>query len=287
MDGYPNQRVCREVTGASEEWEPQRPAGARRIKVAFVEWPDGLDVEDSGFEAIAEALKSSRPEILITNELPFGRWLPAGSVFDRQAADQWVRAHQRGLAALGELGLEAIISSMPIWDGDRLANEAVVLRRGRLIPMHRKRYLSDEPGWRERSWFRPGTAQNGLFEVCGVKVGILLCTEAMFTEEARALGQLGADLIAVPRATGPSPIWKTACAMAAIASGAYVVSSNRSGGSLYEVAFGGGGLAFTPTGSPAGQTDGTLAPGSIQLDPGRAQRQKGRYPCYVQEPPSR
>jgi N-carbamoylputrescine amidase len=58
--------------------------------------------------------------------------------------------------------------------------------------------------------------------VLGVRVGVLLCTEAMFNERARAYGREGAELIVIPRASGRDiEPWKIAGAMASLVSGAY------------------------------------------------------------------
>lgn len=67
-----------------------------------------------------------------------------------------------------------------------------------------------------------------VLEYRGQRLGVLLCTELMFTEWARHYRRQGAHVIAVPRASGMSMRkWHTAAAMAAIVSGCYVLSSNR------------------------------------------------------------
>ena len=82
----------------------------------------------------------------------------------------------------------------------------------------------------------------------GVKVGALVCTEAMFNERARAYGKQGASLIVIPRASGTNlEPWKIAGAMASLVSGAYVVSSNRTGRSRGGTQFGGGGFGLCAT----------------------------------------
>jgi N-carbamoylputrescine amidase len=117
-----------------------------------------------------------------------------------------------------------------------------------------------------------------------MRIGVLLCTDAMFNEHARHYGREGADLIAIPRATGLSTDnWLAAGKMAAIVSGSYVVSSNRVGPSK-DVTFGGAGFAYHPDGSLLAITSSEEPLLVIDVDPDVSARQRASYPCYVVEP---
>lgn len=260
------------------------------IRCAFVEWPEGLDPGGAGWDAIRRQVAVARPGLLVTNEMPFGPWLAGAQRFDREAAERSVALHERGLAALAALGVPAVISSRPVRAGDRLANEAFALEAGRAQPLHRKRFFPEEAGWYEATWFR-GDGGFDLHRVAGLAVGVLLCTELMFNEQARRYGRAGADLIVVPRATGHEHgAWVTGGAMAAIVSGSYVVSSNRVGAAAGSPEFGGRGLAFAPDGTLLAETSADALLVVIDLDPDVARRQKAEYPCYVAEgddPPGR
>lgn len=166
----------------------------------------------------------------MTNETPFGYGHPTRHKFNVDRAREWANLHERSLDALSRLPARAVISSRPILSGNRLVNEAFAPVDGQYHFLHQKHYFPAENGWQEQAWFETAKEGFDVAAVAGVTVGVLLCTELMFPEKARWLGQLGADLIAVPRATGTDHrIWRTAASMAAILSGAYVVSSNRVG----------------------------------------------------------
>ena len=142
-----------------------------------------------------------------------------------------------------------------MWNGKRLANEAFVLESGAVRPLHRKQYFPNEPGWFESKWYSGDRSGFEVAEVLGIKVGVLVCTEAMFNERARAYGRQGASLIVIPRASGVHiESWKIAGAMASIVSGAYVASSNRIGFSKSGTRFGGSGFAYAPHGSLLAET---------------------------------
>jgi N-carbamoylputrescine amidase len=254
------------------------------MRVGFVQWPDGLMPRTDTWSNLAAEVARSAPDVLITNEMPFGPWLAASPNYNPEQAQESVQIHDEGLEALRALHLPLVISSRPIIAGGRLVNEAFVLERGTLRFLHQKHFFPAEQGWFETEWF--GTSEPGFetIEAGGLHIGALICTELMFNERARAYGRAGAHLIAVPRAAGESLAeWKTAGAMAAIVSGCYVVSSNRVGSNSGGPIFGGGGYAFAPDGSLLCASSDGVSIAVFDLDPRRAEEQKSRYPIYVAE----
>ena len=256
------------------------------MRVGFVQWPDGLAPCSEVWSALAADVARSAPEVLITNEMPFGRWLAASPNFDAECARESIRIHERGQEALQALNVPVVISTRPVTAGERLANEAFVLEQGSVYSLHQKHFFPAEEGWFETEWFR--TTQPGfeVMEADGLRIGVLICTELMFNERARAYGKAGVHLIAVPRATGRSVApWKTAGAMAAIVSGCYVVSSNRVGSDSGGPTFGGGSYAFAPDGSLLSESKQGDSIVVFNLDKGLAEAQKSSYPVYVAEKP--
>ena len=254
------------------------------LRVAFVEWPESLRTSGSQWDELRDSVIAARPDILITNELPFGPWIAEDPVFSEDEAQLSIDAHEKGLAGLIDLNLPAVISSRPRWNGKRLANEAFVLEGGVVRPLHRKQYFPDEPGWFESEWYAGDSSGFDVADVLGIKVGVLLCTEAFFNERARSYGRQGASLIAIPRASGTDvDFWKIASAMASLVSGAYVVSSNRVSRSKGGTVFGGGGFAYAPQGRLLAVTTPANPVQTLELDPTIAKFAKRAYPCYVPE----
>lgn len=255
------------------------------MRVTFVEWPEGLSAADVGWADRRRSIAAERPDLLVTNELPFGPWIAEERTFSEAEAEASVRAHEAGLDALIGLGVPAVISSRPVRNGTRLANEAFVVERGSARPLHRKQYFPNEPGWFESEWFSGDGSGFEISEVLGIRVGVLLCTDAMFNERARAYGRKGASLIVVPRASGTdAEPWKIAGAMASLVSGAYVVSSNRVGRSRGGTAFGGIGFAYAPQGRHLATTSAADPIRTIDLDETVSAAARRDYPCYVPDP---
>ncbi len=254
------------------------------VKVCMTQWPDGLTVGSPDWQRCAESISELAPDILITNEMPFGSWLPKALPYDPVKAAAWAQLHTEALPALSTLA-PAVISSRPVVHGGYLANEAFALENGTYTVLHHKHLFPAEPGWQEDGWFAPAVTGFAVHTIAGLTIGVLLCTELMFPEHARALGRQGAHLIAVPRASGTGmAYWRTAGAMAAIVSGAYVVSCNRVGSADgSEPLFGGGGFAFDPSATAIAETSRAQPSVVITIDPQAADAAKSAYPVYVRE----
>lgn len=260
------------------------PWGEDTMRVAFAEWPDGLLPSGTEWENFAETIQDVKPDLLVTDQLPFGSWLAGTPRFDRGAAGDSVALHAEGVQALASLHLPAVVTSRPAWFGDRLVNEAVVIEGEVVRFLHRKQILPDQEGWREKAWYEPGREGFLTADVLGVRVGVLLCTELMFTERARQYGAAGAELIVVPRSTPEGAPCAPAALMAAVVSGSYVVSSSRVGQTGHGPEFGGRGFAYAPDGSPMAVTSPESTLRVVDIDPGASRRQKCRYPCYLIDP---
>ena len=254
------------------------------LRVAFVEWPESLSIDSPQWPELKHAVTAAHPDLLITNELPFGSWIAENEVFSKADADASLRAHERGLQALMDLNLPAVISSRPVQNGSRLANEAFVLQKGIVRTLHRKQHFPNEPGWFESNWYAGDASGFRVSEVLGIKVGVLLCTDAMFNEHARKYGKQQASLIAMPRACGTNiESWKLAGAMASLVSGSYVVSSNRVGRCQGGTCFGGVGFAYAPQGQLLAETSTKTPVRTFELNPEISASAQREYPCYVPE----
>jgi NAD+ synthase (glutamine-hydrolysing) len=79
-------------------------------------------------------------------------------------------------------------------------NAASVLRGGAVIATYAKRELPNYQVFDERRYFTPGQG-TCVFEVNGVRVGLLICEDAWFEEPARLAKEAGAQLLAVINAS--------------------------------------------------------------------------------------
>jgi len=116
--------------------------------------------------------------------------------------------------------------------------------------VHDKYYFPGEEYFYERTWFDRNKKDFSLHTINNVTLGFQICTEVMFNEWSRYYGRKGADIIVVPRAASAHERWLIALRMAAVASGCFVLSSNRRDNEL----FGGKGYIIDPNGKVLAST---------------------------------
>ena len=254
------------------------------LNVGVCQLPDGLLPDHPAWRDFVRRVEAERPQILLLNELPFGPWLPREDSFSDESAAASLAAHEAALRAIESLP-SAVIGSRPVRAADKLANEAFLLVDGRYGAIHHKQYFPQEAGFFEDTWFAPAKPGFDVIEHRGIRIGVLLCTELMFTEWARHYRHQGAQLIVAPRASGASMRnWHASARMAAIVSGCYVLSSNRAspaGGSAPH--FGGKGFIYSPTGNLLGMTSADRPLLTMGLNLSLVADAQRRYPCNVRE----
>jgi N-carbamoylputrescine amidase len=253
-------------------------------RVSVIELPDNRDHFELAWPALIQHVDFAESDIVILPELPAAAWFGTSPIFDQARWDRIVAAHDELVSRLGEFGNAVVIGSRAANIGSRRRNIAFVWSKETgLIDLHSKAILPEEPGFHEQTWYHAGEDELKVVEVRGMGIGVLLCSELMHTERARKLGNAGATIIGVPRATGDHQRWQIASQMAAIASGAFVLTSNRSGQSQDDasVIFGGRSIIVDPDGMILSETgrDKQFATASIDLEASKAAR--SMYPRYL------
>ena len=137
-------------------------------------------------------------------------------------------------------------------------NMASVLRHGVVEQTYAKRELPNYQVFDERRYFSPGQGVC-VFEVQGVKVGLLICEDAWFEEPARLAKEAGAEVLAVINAS-PFHVGKggervARMAERARATGLPLIYAHLVGGQD-EVVFDGASFALQADGTVAMQAEG-------------------------------
>lgn len=262
------------------------PEASIRFKVGICEGAAELMPGSSDWGALCRAVSSAAPDLFLLNELPFGPWIASGPASDSAEWQRTCRVHDAGIERLGELGAAVVAGSRPRDIAGRRVNEGFLwtLADG-AKGVHTKQYFPDEQGYYEARWFAPGDRHFRVAEAGALQAGFLICTEVMFNEHARRYGRMGANVILVPRAVGVASLrrWLVAMRMAAVVSGAYVLSSNRSGTDARGQTFGGTGLIVDPAGDVVGQTSQAAPVAFGEIDIGLVAKAQEEYPCYVRD----
>jgi len=162
-----------------------------------------------------------------------------------------------------------IVGSLVEADGEHLFNTAVVVGPHGFIGRHRKIHLPDV----ERRIFDPGD-DVGLFDLDGVRIGVVVCFESWFPEQCRGLALAGADILCHPANFGgtmtPDVIRTRAIENMVFTITANRIGSERMGDSVAE--FRGESRIVDPEGTILLQAEGAETLGLVEIDPSRARR---------------
>jgi N-carbamoylputrescine amidase len=259
------------------------------MKLGVCEAPMQLLPRSGDWQALAEAVRAAAPDLFLLNEMPFGDWIANGPERDPEVLERSHRLHAEGLDRLGDLQVPTVLSSQAVLEDHRSVNQGYVWNaQDDVTPIHTKQFFPNEEGYYEARWYDRGEQRFEIGNAGGVGVGFLICTDVMFLEWARYYGRHGADLLLVPRATPLASLerWKTVIAAAAIVSGCYVASSNRSGTPEWGIAFGGRGWIFDPWGDLLAETSSDRPVVTAEIDLAKVQEAKREYPRYVEDLPA-
>ena len=256
------------------------------MRLTVCELPDDREAFTLTWVALRDHVRANRSEMVLLPEMPAHPWFAHKPGFEDEVWREALRDHDALLEGLAELSPAAVLSSRPV------EKEGMRLNRGFLwtsaegyAPVHDKRYLPDQEGYFEARWFHRGEVGFTPVAVGDVSVGFLICTDVMFNERARGLGRKGAHTIAVPRATAEHGRWEIALRMAAVVSGAFVVSSNRAGERVDGggFVFAGVGLVVSPEGEVLARTSREEPFVTVEVDPLEAGAAKKSYPRNIAE----
>lgn len=256
------------------------------MRVTVCELPDPPEPFEDAWRGLVSHVRAAGSELVLLPELPFAPWFGTRRAFDAVAWRDVVARHAAWVAHLAELAPARVLFTRATDGAEGRFNEAVVWdEEGGLRGVHRKRYLPDEPGFWEASWYRRGSAAPPVLSCGSAKVSFQICTELWFLDTSRALGKRGLHVLATPRATPASSAdkWVAGGRVAAVVSGAFSLSSNKAGRAAGdpELVFAGRGWITGPEGDVLGLTSPGEPFVTRDLDLGDAERAKETYPRYV------
>ncbi|WP_353112178.1 carbon-nitrogen hydrolase family protein [Microbacterium sp.] len=119
-------------------------------------------------------------------------------------------------------------------EAGRVHNTVVAVSAAGVQAVYRKQHLYDAFGQTESDWIAAGaTGEAAVFELGGLRFGMMTCYDLRFPEVARTLADAGADALLVPAEWVRGPLkehhWTTLLAARAIESTSYVIAADHPG----------------------------------------------------------
>ena len=272
------------VSGAQRDDRRGRRIG-KIMKVTICEMSDDPAAFELDWAKLASHVRSQESELVLLPEMPFAAWFGTTKSFDTRVWQESVEAHDRWQSRLAELSATIVLGTRPVnRDGKRFNEAFCWTERAGYQAVHAKYYLPEEEGFFEASWYDRGDGSFTPVQCGRALVGFEICTEMWAFDHARLYGKQGVHIIATPRATEVASVetWLVGGRATAISSGAYSLSSNRSGLSRDgRVRFGGHGWIVGPDGNLLGRTSSLEPFVTIDIDLTVAEEAKLTYPRYA------
>lgn len=144
----------------------------------------------------AEAASDMGAELLVTPELAVSGYglTPERFAEIAEGRDGEIVGALCDIAAEFQL---AVCAGFPERDGEAVYNSAVVARPDGTCEFYRKGHLYGDG---ERACFVPGADVPPVFDLFGIRTGMLICYDVEFPEYVRTLALAGAELVLVPTA---------------------------------------------------------------------------------------
>ncbi len=256
------------------------------MKVTVCQLADEPDLFARDWAALGEHVRTSNSELVVLPEMPFAPWFAKQQPFIDAVWEAAVTAHDEWLERLDELGPVFVIGSRPVNVAAGRRNAGFVWSpESGLLDAHYKSYLPDEDGFWEASWYGRGSPEYTMIRLHHLNLGLLICTELWFLDQARFLGRAGTHLLITPRATqyATREKWLVGGRAAAVVSGAFQLSSNRTSRGAEATRFGDWGWIIDPDGEVLGLTTREAPFLTLDIDLNAAEIAKLTYPRYVQE----
>ncbi len=254
------------------------------MKVTVCQISDDDPGRERDWEALAAHVAAQKSQLVLLPELPFHAWFARQRLFNPDTWQATVLSHQTWLSRLAELAPAAVLATRPVeQDGLRL-NEGFAwnVERG-YRTVHHKYYLPDDEGFWEASWYQRGSDDFTPLQLGSLKIGFLICSELWFAQRARAYGKQGVHLLVTPRCTmgATTDKWLAGGRAAAVAAGAYGLSSNHVSPPDDPLGLGGRGWIINPDGDVLGVTSPEYPFLTVEIDPAEAEHAKTTYPRYI------
>ncbi|GHO46712.1 carbon-nitrogen hydrolase family protein [Ktedonospora formicarum] len=251
------------------------------MKVTVCELPNNRENFSFAWKELIAHVREQRSDLVLLPELPFSAWFARIPEFDALRWQSAQNEHDVMMNQLSELAPAAILGTHLVSkDGKHLNRGFSWTSEEGYKGIHDKYYFPDEKDFYERRWFDRNERDFTVTHVQDMAIGFLICTEVMFNEWARNYGKQGANIIAVPRASSIAyERWIVAPRMAAIVSGAFVISSNR----VDDHFFVGHGVIIDPDGDVLASTSRQIPFVTVEINLADSVQAKSIYPRDVLE----
>jgi len=228
------------------------------VKLAVVQMNSGDDRDanlDKAEAFVETAVREHEAGLVVVPEffnIPYVfQWRDYAHIDRAERADGPTITRMRALAKQHGIGLVATIFEEEA-AGLYYDTAFFIERDGSIVGKYRKAHPAAVQSL-EKIYFRFGS-HFPVVNLCGLRVGAIICYDTFFPESARCVAVNGAELIVVPFAAPPVGPWRSVMVARAFENGAWFAPTNKVGREG-DWTFGGKSMIVDPYGSVAAECD--------------------------------
>ncbi len=194
------------------------------MKVGYIQTSPILKDKQRNFEDIEKLIQNLKIDLIVLPEL----FATGYNFISKEEAVEMAEDNDgetaQFLIKIAHLTGAIIVGGFIEKDGDKIYNSAMIVSNKGVIDTYRKIHLY----FKEKLWFSPGNKPLKVYEINGIRIGLMICFDWIFPETARTLALLGADIIAHP-ANLVLPYCQNAMVTRCLENRVFAITANRIG----------------------------------------------------------
>jgi len=131
------------------------------MRVTVCQLRDEPGLFGADWAALRRHVEEHKSDLVLLPEMPFATWFATEREFSQKLWDAAIAEHVHWKERLSDLAPSTVLSTEPVERDRRRLNEAFVWSAGRATVAHHKRYLPEEEGFWEASWYEQGDGAFG------------------------------------------------------------------------------------------------------------------------------
>ena len=182
----------------------------RVVKVAAIQMSCSSMIEENILKAdryVRQAAKQGAQVILLQElfETPYFCQKEREEYYKFATTVEQNKAIEHFKTVAKELSVVLPISFYERKNNARYNSVAVIDADGTVLGVYRKSHIPDGPGYEEKFYFNPGDTGFQVWDTKYAKIGVGICWDQWFSESARCMALMGAELLFYPTAIGSEP----------------------------------------------------------------------------------
>jgi len=194
------------------------------MKVGYIQTSPIFGQKKQNFEQVRSLIGNIKADLLVLPEL-----FATGYAFTSKNEAKELAETSEGETAefLKEISKQTgaiVVAGFIEKEGENVYNSSLLVFENNVIDTYRKIHLFNK----EKLWFAPGDKPLFVYDIKGIRVGVMVCFDWIYPEVSRALARKGAQVIAHP-ANLVLPYCQKAMTTRCLENRLFAVTANRVG----------------------------------------------------------